>query len=193
MKAILLLMHRECWKKILSGQKTVVVQRFAPRNIDYPFLVIGCVLEMGLCGQFQCDYALETNCYNYLADKSLLTAKEISKYANGNSGRHDKNIYGWVVKKEPVVEFNRTLSISDVINKNGGKMVQQEERVTKFMKILQDALEKTKISIAVEAGQKLTLFDTEKNEVVEVEIMVGTEVVKKNGHTSVTTFDYSNV
>ena len=150
---------------------------------------------MGLCGQFQCDYALETNCYNYLADKSLLTAKEIYKYANGNSGRHDKNIYGWVVKKESVIEFNRPLSISDIINKNGGIMVQmgQEERVTKFMKILQDALEKTKISIAVEAGQKLTLFDTEKNEVVEVEIMVGTEVVKKNGHTSFTTFYYSNM
>lgn len=69
----------------------------------------------------------------------------------------------------------------------------QEERVAEFMRLMQEALQKTGITVAVEAGRNLTLFDTKINEPVELEITVGTEVVKKNGRTSVTMFDNSEM
>ena len=69
----------------------------------------------------------------------------------------------------------------------------QEERIREFSRIMQEALVKTGITYAVEAGKNLVLFDTQVNEPIELEITVGTEVVKENGRTSVTTFDRSNV
>ena len=69
----------------------------------------------------------------------------------------------------------------------------QEERIAEFMRLMQEALHKTRITVAVEAGQNLVVFDTKSNEPVELEITVGTEVVKKGGRTSVTTFDNSEM
>ena len=69
----------------------------------------------------------------------------------------------------------------------------QEERIREFTRLMQEALVKTGITYAVEAGKNLVLFDTQVNEPIELEITVGTEVVKENGRTSVTTFDRSNV
>lgn len=69
----------------------------------------------------------------------------------------------------------------------------QEERIREFTRLMQEALVKTGISYAVEAGKNLVLFDTQINEPIELEITVGTEVVKENGRTSVTTFDRSNI
>ena len=69
----------------------------------------------------------------------------------------------------------------------------QEERIREFSRLMQEALVKTGITYAVEAGKNLDLFDTQVNEPIELEITVGTEVVKENGRTSVTTFDRSNV
>ncbi|MEZ3428738.1 MAG: hypothetical protein K1W36_00295 [Lachnospiraceae bacterium] len=69
----------------------------------------------------------------------------------------------------------------------------QEERIAEFMRLMQEALHKTGITVAVEAGQNLVVFDTKSNEPVELEITVGTEVVKKGGRTSVTTFDNSEM
>ena len=69
----------------------------------------------------------------------------------------------------------------------------QEERIAEFMRLMQEALHKTGITVAVEAGQNLVVFDTKSNEPVELEITVGTEVVKKGGRTSVTTFDRSEM
>ena len=69
----------------------------------------------------------------------------------------------------------------------------QEERIAEFMRLMQEALHKTGITVAVEAGQNLVVFDTKSNEPVELEITVGTEVVKKGGRTSVTTFDRSEI
>lgn len=69
----------------------------------------------------------------------------------------------------------------------------QEERIAEFMRLMQEALHKTGITVAVEAGQNLVVFDTKSNEPVELEITVGTEVVKKGGRTSVTTFDNSEI
>lgn len=69
----------------------------------------------------------------------------------------------------------------------------QEERIAEFMRLMQEALHKTGITVAVEAGQNLVVFDTKSNEPVELEITVGTEVVKKGGRTSVTTFDNSEL
>ena len=69
----------------------------------------------------------------------------------------------------------------------------QEERIREFSRLMQEALVKTGITYAVEAGRNLVLFDTQVNEPIELEITTGTEVVKENGRTSVTTFDRSNV
>lgn len=69
----------------------------------------------------------------------------------------------------------------------------QEERIREFMKAMSEATAKTGITYAVEAGRNLVVFDVQKNEPVELEITVGTEVVKENGRTSITTFDRSNV
>lgn len=69
----------------------------------------------------------------------------------------------------------------------------QKERIAEFMRLMQEALHKTGITVAVEAGQNLVVFDTKSNEPVELEITVGTEVVKKGGRTSVTTFDNSEI
>ena len=69
----------------------------------------------------------------------------------------------------------------------------QEERIAEFMRLMQEALHKTGITVAVQPGQNLVVFDTKSNEPVELEITVGTEVVKKGGRTSVTTFDNSEM
>lgn len=69
----------------------------------------------------------------------------------------------------------------------------QDERIAEYTRLMQEALTKTGITYAVEAGSCLILFDTRNNEPIELEITVGTEVTKKNGRTSVVTFDRSNV
>ena len=69
----------------------------------------------------------------------------------------------------------------------------QDERIAEYTRLMQEALTKTGITYAVEAGSRLILFDTQTNEPIELEITVGTEVTKKNGQTSVVTFDRSNV
>lgn len=67
----------------------------------------------------------------------------------------------------------------------------QEQRIAEYMRIMQEALQKTGITVAVEPGRNLVLFDTTINEPIELEITTGTEVVKENGQTSVTVFDNS--
>ncbi len=69
----------------------------------------------------------------------------------------------------------------------------QEERIREFSRLMQEALVKTGITYAVEAGKNLVLFDTQINEPIELEITVGTEVIKKAGRASVTTFDRSEI
>ncbi|MCI8765592.1 MAG: hypothetical protein HFG58_13700 [Lachnospiraceae bacterium] len=69
----------------------------------------------------------------------------------------------------------------------------QDERIAEYTRLMQEALMKTGITYAVEAGSHLILFDTQTNEPIELEITVGTEVTKKNGQTSVVTFDRSNI
>ena len=75
----------------------------------------------------------------------------------------------------------------------GERAMNQEQRIPEFMRLMQEALEKTGITVAVEPGRNLVLFDTTKNEPVELEIMVGTEVVTENGRTSATVFDRSGI
>ena len=69
----------------------------------------------------------------------------------------------------------------------------QEERIREVSRRMQEALVKTGITYAVEAGKNLVLFDTQVNEPIELEITVGTEVKVENGQTSIVTFDRSNV
>ena len=65
------------------------------------------------------------------------------------------------------------------------------QRIDEFMRLMHDGLKNTGITVAVEPGRNLVLFDTTKNEPIELEITVGTEVVKEGGQTSVTVFDRS--
>lgn len=67
----------------------------------------------------------------------------------------------------------------------------QNQRIDEFMCLMQDALKKTGITVAVELGQNLVLFDTTINEPIELEITTGTEIIKENGQESVTVFDCS--
>lgn len=67
----------------------------------------------------------------------------------------------------------------------------QNQRIAEYMRLMQEALQKTGITVAVEPGRNLVLFDTTINEPIELEITTGTEVVKENGQTSVTVFDRS--
>ncbi len=69
----------------------------------------------------------------------------------------------------------------------------QNQRIDEFMRLMQDALKKTGITVVVEPGRNLVLFDTTTNEPIELEITTGTEVVKENGQTSVTVFDNSEM
>ena len=69
----------------------------------------------------------------------------------------------------------------------------QNERIAEYTRLMQEALMKTGITYAVEAGKNLVLFDTQVNEPIELEITVGTEVKVENGQTSIVTFDRSNV
>lgn len=69
----------------------------------------------------------------------------------------------------------------------------QEERIREFMKDMSEVTAKTGITYAVEAGQNLVVFDVKNNEPVELKITVGTEVIKRNGQTTITTFDRSNI
>ena len=73
------------------------------------------------------------------------------------------------------------------------QQMNQDERIAEYTRLMQEALTKTGITYAVEAGSRLILFDTQTNEPIELEITVGTEVKEKNGQTSVVTFDRSNV
>lgn len=72
-------------------------------------------------------------------------------------------------------------------------LISQEERIQEFMKLMSSATEKTGITYAVEAGKNMVVFDVQTNEPVELEITVGTEVIKENGRTSIITFDKSNI
>ena len=69
----------------------------------------------------------------------------------------------------------------------------QNERIAEYTRLMQEALMKTGITYAVEAGKNLVLFDTQVNEPIELEITVGTEVKVENGQTSIVTFDRSNI
>lgn len=69
----------------------------------------------------------------------------------------------------------------------------QEERIREFMKGMSEVTAKTGITYAVEGGRNMVVFDVQNNEPVELEIMVGTEVMKIDGRTSITTFDRSNI
>lgn len=69
----------------------------------------------------------------------------------------------------------------------------QEERIKEFMKGMSELTAKTGITYAVEAGRNLVVYDVKKNEPVELEITVGTEIKTEDGRTSITTFDRSNI
>ena len=69
----------------------------------------------------------------------------------------------------------------------------QNERISEYTRLMQEALMKTGITYAVEAGKNLVLFDTQTNAPIELEITIGTEVTVENGQASIVTFDRSNV
>ena len=69
----------------------------------------------------------------------------------------------------------------------------QQERISEFMRLMTEASQQTGITYAVEHGQPLVVFDLTTSEPVELEILVGTEAKRENGMTSFTTFDRTNV
>lgn len=79
----------------------------------------------------------------------------------------------------------------DQINRR--QKMSQNERIAEYTKLMQEALNKTGITYAVESGRNLVLFDTQTNEPIELQITVGTEVKVENGQASIVTFDRSNI
>lgn len=72
-------------------------------------------------------------------------------------------------------------------------MKPQEERIREFMQMMTTATQETGITYAVQEGEPFVVFDVLKEEVVNLDIEVGTEVVVEDGRTSITTFDKSNI
>lgn len=72
-------------------------------------------------------------------------------------------------------------------------MKPQEERIREFMQMMTTATQETGITYAVQEGEPFVVFDALKEEVVNLDIEVGTEVVVEDGRTSITTFDKSNI
>ena len=68
-----------------------------------------------------------------------------------------------------------------------------EERIKRFMALMTEATQETGITVAVEHGAPLVVFDLQNQEPIKLEITVGTEVERKNGVTSITTFDKSQI
>lgn len=69
----------------------------------------------------------------------------------------------------------------------------QEERIRRFMQLMNQATQETGITYAVESGSNMVVFDLHSQEPIELEITVGTEVTSQNGRTVSTTFDRTNV
>lgn len=69
----------------------------------------------------------------------------------------------------------------------------QEERIRRFMQLMNQASQETGIAYAVQHGENMVVFDLHTQEPVELEIQVGTEVKKEGGRTTVTTFDRTNI
>lgn len=61
------------------------------------------------------------------------------------------------------------------------------------MQMMTTATQETGITYAVQEGEPFVVFDVLKEEVVNLDIEVGTEVVVEDGRTSITTFDKSNI
>jgi len=73
------------------------------------------------------------------------------------------------------------------------KKMTLEERIKRFMSLMTEATQETGITVAVEHGAPLVVFDLQNQEPINLEITVGTEVERKNGVTSITTFDKSQI
>ena len=105
MKTVLISIRAKWWKLILSGEKTVEIRKTAPAEIDFPFRAIVYVPKVGIVGLFDCEGITRTNLYNSLAERSCLTAEQISKYAGGGK------VCGWLIEKGSPVEFDNPLPV----------------------------------------------------------------------------------
>ena len=105
MKTVLISIRAKWWKLILSGKKTVEIRKTAPAEIDFPFRAIVYVPKVGIVGLFDCEGITRTNLYDSLAERSCLTAEQISKYAGGGK------VCGWLIEKGSPVEFDNPLPV----------------------------------------------------------------------------------
>ena len=105
MKTVLISIRAKWWKLILSGEKTVEIRKTAPAEIDFPFRAIVYVPKVGIVGLFDCEGIMRTNLYDSLAERSCLTAEQISKYAGGGK------VCGWLIEKGSPVEFDNPLPV----------------------------------------------------------------------------------
>lgn len=83
--------------------------------------------------------------------------------------------------------------LSKLKNRKEKKKMTLEERIKRFMALMTEATQETGITVAVEHGAPLVVFDLQNQEPINLEITVGTEVERKNGVTSITTFDKSQI
>lgn len=81
------------------------IRKTAPAEIDFPFRAIVYVPKVGIVGLFDCEGITRTNLYDSLAERSCLTAEQISKYAGGGK------VCGWLIEKGSLVEFDNPLPV----------------------------------------------------------------------------------
>ncbi len=63
--------------------------------------------------------------------------------------------------------------------KQKGRKMTLEERIKRFMSLMTEATQETGITVAVEHGAPLVVFDLQNQEPINLEITVGTEVERK--------------
>lgn len=96
-KAVLLSVKPEFWEKILSGEKTLEIQKSAPKSKDgrvfrWPLEVIVYVSGTGMVlGEFLCPGWMMTNMPEMLVERSCVSVEDLRAYAKGRS------LYGWFV------------------------------------------------------------------------------------------------
>lgn len=117
MRAVLMSIKPEWWKKILAGEKTVEIRKTAPKGgagepKPWPLLVLVYVSGTGaVLGQFYCHGWAKSDCWpmSYMASRSCVPVEDLERYADG------KPLYGWIVGEaeaydtpSPLAEFGMT-------------------------------------------------------------------------------------
>lgn len=109
MKAVMLSVRPEWWKKMLSGEKTLEIRKTHPQSEElyWPITVLVYVSGTGAVqGQFICPGEASEHSPHDLAGPSCVSVKDLYQYARG------RRLSGWIVwalekydKPRPLAEF----------------------------------------------------------------------------------------